>query len=81
VELAVEIKICPTCKGRGEVAAGISLGVKEHMDGSAEPKGYIVNPAAWSHAIQDVWLLDKNPHGKLWGIAICRHCHGTGMER
>lgn len=80
--------MCPICRGRGEVAAGISFGIVEHGPIYPDERGrptracypteYAVSPYAWDSIAKDVWLLEDNPFGKLWGIAVCVTCHGTG---
>lgn len=73
------VELCRVCKGRGEVAAGITTGIREFGPSTigfdwrgnqiesrcCEPTGYDVNPKALDRKINDVWLLETNPHGKL----------------
>ena len=73
--------MCPVCRGRGEVAAMVSQGFRGRPDTTGEPIGYAVNPNAWDPKIKDVWLVETNPFGKLFGIAICMVCHGTGFVK
>jgi hypothetical protein len=93
--------VCPVCRGRGEVEAGISLGAIEYGPATmgydwrgnfistrqAYPAAYSVNPKAMitvktgdpKKDRDDVHLLETNPFGALWGIAICGTCRGSGM--
>lgn len=86
--------MCPVCRGRGEVEAGITHGTVEYgpvYDGfdfrgntiklkASFPTKVSVNPAAWDSAAKTVWMLEKNLFGSPWGLAICVMCHGTGMS-
>lgn len=79
--------VCPVCLGRGEVEAGITdcviqYGPKDHLGyRSTYPTRVRPNPAAWDARIKDVWYVQENSVVPLWGIAICQHCHGTGMMK
>lgn len=62
--------MCPVCKGRGEVEAGLTYG-NGHNATHVVP-----NPAAMING--QVWILQENPLVPLWGIAVCARCRGTG---
>src|SRR4051812_40702600 len=84
--------MCPVCRGRGEVSAGVTGGVVEHgpvtmgYDGhgnmcptrAAFPRWARPSPAALIRG--EVWYLETNPHCELWGIAVCATCRGTGQD-
>lgn len=84
--------MCPVCKGRGEVEAGITKGTiefgpvlmgkdwkgRDYPTRSAYPTKIVPNPTAL-YSNKEVWFLDTNPLCELWGIAVCARCRGTGM--
>jgi len=73
--------LCPVCRGRGEVEAGLTTG-KDY--GAPDDEGVrcrfatqvFPNPAALIN--NEIWFLEENPLVKLWGIAVCGGCRGTG---
>lgn len=81
--------MCAVCRGRGEVAAGITDMVVEYGPTYFDSKGrpsracyptrVRVNPEAWDGRAETVWLVEQNSMHPLWGIAVCVSCHGTGM--
>jgi hypothetical protein len=93
--------MCPVCRGRGEVEAGVSLGAVEYgpvtmgydwrgnlvPTRASFPRGFIKNPKALvtvqtgnkATDHQDIFILESNSFGDLWGIAVCGACHGTGQ--
>lgn len=86
--------MCAVCRGRGEVAAGITDMVVEYgpqyeavdlkgrrfITRACYPIRVRVNPAAWDRRAKTIWMLEGNLFGSLWGLAICVRCHGTGMS-
>lgn len=82
--------MCPVCRGRGEVAVGITSGVIEHgpvlmghdwrgnpvPTRSSYPTRVVRNPDAIIRG--EVWYLETNPFCEAWGIAICGKCRGSG---
>lgn len=80
--------MCPVCRGRGEVEAGVSTGAiesapyypdhKGRLVGRSEPTGIVKNPTALING--EVWLLENNSFGPLWGIAVCGRCRGSGLR-
>lgn len=82
--------MCPVCRGRGEVEAGITGGVVEYgpvlmgydwrgreiPTRSAYPTRVTVNKNALING--EVWYLERNPLCELWGIAVCGKCRGSG---
>lgn len=89
--LLVFWKVCPICKGRGEVAAGITGNPVEYGPSydtydwrgniypsrAQYPTSCSINPDAWDAKNKCIWYLDPPYNG--WGIALCMHCRGCGM--
>lgn len=75
--------MCPVCRGRGEVEAGVTYGRPcGWVDDSGQPGGEAirveVNPSAWDRENKTIWFLDYNSTLPLWSTAICMVCRGTG---
>jgi len=79
------LPICPVCKGRGEVEAGITGGfvktgeTDEYGATGGHPTWVRPNPNAVDKQGR-IWFLDINPLVLLWSTAVCQPCNGTGMD-
>lgn len=78
------MKVCQVCRGSGEVAAGITGGFTQTgEDCNGNPLGYPTyvkpNPNAVSKG-GDISFTVINPLVKLWSLAVCQKCRGSGLE-
>jgi len=79
--------MCPVCRGRGEVEAGITGGTVEFgpvlpgLDwrGNVVPTRASYPTKVRPNPAKTIWYLETNPFVELWGIAVCATCHGTGF--
>ena len=77
-----DTEVCPICKGRGEVSAGITGGfVQTGQDEQGNPIGYPtwVKPNPQAIINNEIWILDINKLCPLWSTALCGKCRGKGF--
>ena len=82
----MQIRICPICKGRGEVEAGITYGrnygwIDDNGVSEREAVKVEINPYAYDKRNKTIWFLTSNSMHPLWTLAICMVCEGSGMVK